>query len=83
MPDVSACKHCASLVEVIVKIVFYALKRGGNITNQCAVGELKRCELIHTFSLQLIHFLHTMELKVIPRNSHLVRYVDSELIITV
>lgn len=44
---VSACKHCALLVKVIVKIVFYA-SEGGNITNQCAVGELKWCEL-HTF----------------------------------
>lgn len=44
----SACKHCASLVKIIVEIVFYASERGENITNQCAVGELKWCEL-HTF----------------------------------
>lgn len=37
-----------------MKIVFYASEIGGkNITNQCAVGESKRCELFHAFSLQL------------------------------
>lgn len=55
----------------------------GGITNQCAVGELKWCELIHAFSLQLILILHTMELKIIPIISHLVQYANSELIITV
>ena len=37
-----------------MKIVFYASEiGGGNITNQCAVGESKRCELFLAFSLQL------------------------------
>ncbi len=58
------------------------LRKGGNITNQCAVGESKRCELIHTFSLQLILILHTIEREITPVNLHLVQDVESELVIT-
>lgn len=67
----------------MVKIVFYASEKGvgvgvGDITNQCAVGELKWCELIHAFRLQLILNLHTMELQIIPIILHLVQCVSVE-----
>lgn len=44
----------------------------GDVTNQCAVGELSWCELIHTFILQFIHTLHTTESTIIPNILHFV-----------
>lgn len=54
------CKHRASPGESRCKDCLLCSKEvggGESYTNQCAVGELKGCEQIRTFILQLNRFL--------------------------
>lgn len=75
----SMCKHCAFVRKSCKDCLLCSTEVGGGmITNQCAVGELNWCEVIHIFALHLT--LHTMELKMIPTILHLVYNVNSELI---